>query len=335
MCGTGIPPATHRLEARPTPLAENGSTTNGMTAALRSLQNEPFRRASFADGESRDGLEAVRRRARGLRLDVSNATVVLQELTVALPNLPDGLVGLRLGHVSDLHAGRWNPILAAAQDLLLAADLDLLLATGDFCTSSRRWRRGAEVVRRFFGPIAERTPVFGVLGNHDHRDLAGAPDLPLTLLRNESGRFRRDGAILRLAGVEQTEPYGGDVGAALSGVMDASATVLLAHYPSTVFKLPPGLVDLQLSGHTHGGQIRLPWLGCLWTNDRISRRMARGLHVVGGTVLYVSAGVGVSPPIPIRVNCPAEVAVLTLERAGAVSHLILRVARSAALSGRA
>lgn len=237
-----------------------------------------------------------------------------------MPDLPGRLIGLRLGHVSDLHAGRWNSTLAAAQDLLLAAELDLVLATGDFCTSPRRWRRGADMIRRFFGPVVERTPVFGVLGNHDHAELANLGDLPLTLLRNESVEFRCGDTVLRLAGVEQTAPRRGDLPAALRQGANAAATVLLAHYPSTVFKLPAGQVDLQLSGHTHGGQIRLPGLGCLWTNDRISRRMAQGLHAVGGTFLHVSPGIGVSPPLPIRLNCPAEVTVLTLVRGGSTAR---------------
>ncbi|MFH1110714.1 MAG: hypothetical protein V1790_16175, partial [Planctomycetota bacterium] len=86
----------------------------------------------------------------------------------------------------------------------------------------------------------------------------------------------------------------------------------LAHYPSTVFRVPMGKVQLVLSGHTHGGQIRLPGLGCVWANDRIPRRMSRGLHEVAGTMIHVSPGIGVCLPIRIRVNCPAEVTVLTL-----------------------
>jgi len=76
-------------------------------------------------------------------------------------------------------------------------------------------------------------------------------------------------------------------------------------------------VQLVLSGHTHGGQIKLPWLGCVWPNDRIPRRLARGVHEVNGTKVHVSAGIGSSPPLPVRINCPPELSLLTLVPADA------------------
>jgi predicted MPP superfamily phosphohydrolase len=89
-------------------------------------------------------------------------------------------------------------------------------------------------------------------------------------------------------------------------------TILLAHYPSTVFRLPIGCVQLVLTGHTHGGQIRLPGLGCIWANDRVPLRISRGLHHVASTTIHVSPGIGVSLPLRIRWNCPPEVTVLGL-----------------------
>lgn len=249
------------------------------------------------------------------RRAVPDTNVVIHDVKVAVPMLPEGLAGVRIAHVSDLHAGRWTPVLQAARDRLTEAPFDFVFATGDFSKSPRRWRQGAEIIKRFFGPIAANTPVFGVLGNHDHPDLGAEPDLPITFLRNESLVCTHNDVDFELAGVEQTVPRGGDVQAALTGPRRAALTILLAHYPSTVFDLVPLRVDLQLSGHTHGGQIRLPGLGCIWTNDKISRRMAMGLHVVAGTFLHVSAGIGASPPIPIRVNCPPEITVLTLKPA--------------------
>ena len=89
--------------------------------------------------------------------------------------------------------------------------------------------------------------------------------------------------------------------------------------PSTVYELRPGQVQMLLSGHTHGGQIRLPGLGCIWANDRIPVGMARGLHYVNGTVLHVNAGLGVSPPIRLRLFCPPEISIITLRDAKAGS----------------
>ncbi len=145
--------------------------------------------------------------------------------------------------------------------------------------------------------------------------IAEQSGINLTFLRDRSTTIRHDGVTLALAGVEQAGDRKGGLDAALTGLPVGTPTILLAHYPSTVFGLPPGRVGLMLAGHTHGGQIRLPLLGCIWTHDRLPTRMARGLHTVGQTHLHVSAGIGASRPLPVRVLCPPEVSILTLRAA--------------------
>jgi predicted MPP superfamily phosphohydrolase len=243
--------------------------------------------------------------------------VIARNVSVPIPALPAALAGVRIAHVSDFHFRRWNRVFQAAQDLLLGLEFDVLAATGDFGTNPSRWARAATLLRRFFEPIASRAPIFGALGNHDAPGLADVRDLPITFLRNRSTVFERHGARLCVAGLDQTRFGLEDLEATLPPPETFELTVLLAHYPSTVFRLPPGQVDLQLSGHTHGGQIRLPHFGCIWPNDRIACRMARGLHAVGGVILHTNPGIGVSPPLSVRFRCPAEVSILTLERAQA------------------
>ena len=241
---------------------------------------------------------------------MSSEAVIAREVNVPLPGLPAGLDGLRMAHVSDFHFRRWDRASQAAQTLLTDLDYDLLLVTGDFCSFRWKWRKAVELTQRFLGPIAQR-PAYAVLGNHDDPRLADA-GLPLRFLRNESVSLDFLGAGLTLAGVDQSGRRTEDLDAALRGVPAGGVTILLAHYPSTVFRVPIGEVQLVLSGHTHGGQIRLPGLGCVWANDRIPRRMSRGLHEVAGTMIHVSPGIGVSLPLRIRLNCPSEVTVLTL-----------------------
>ena len=240
---------------------------------------------------------------------------ILQEHTVVAGNIPDELRGLRIAHVSDFHFRRWNRVTQAAQDLLLTADYDLVAATGDFGTNPRRWTRAADLMRRFFEPVARRAPIYAVLGNHDHPAMASALDMPVVFLRNESVSLRYSGGVFELAGLDQNLFGTEDIRATLGGAHRHNFTILLAHYPSTVFRIPPGRVALQLSGHTHGGQIRLPGLGCIWANDRIPLQMSRGLHNVAGAILHTSPGIGVCPPVPVRINCPAEVALLALQPA--------------------
>lgn len=221
------------------------------------------------------------------------------------------IAGLRIAHLSDLHYFRWNRVLERTQTMLGTLSYDLLAVTGDFCTRPFMWRRTLRFMREFFAPIAAQRPIVAVLGNHDHPNVGDA-DLPLTMLRNAFTELEFGRRRLRIAGVEQFRPGQGDVAAAV-GADDGSPTLLLAHYPSTVFRHSQARVGLQLSGHTHGGQIRLPRVGCLWSNDRLPARYAHGLHRLNGTTLHVSAGIGVSPPIPIRLNCPPEFSILTIE----------------------
>jgi len=242
---------------------------------------------------------------------VGKNPVIVRELNVPLTGLPSGLDGLRIAHVSDLHFRRWDRVTQAAQSLLLTLDYDLLAVTGDLGNFRRHWRMAADLARRFFEPLAERGTIFAVLGNHDDPRMADA-DLPLRFLKNESVILDFSGAKLRLAGVDQSKRHAEDLSTVLDSRFSQEPTILLAHYPSTVFRLPNRCIQLVLSGHTHGGQIRLPGLGCLWANDRIPRRMSRGLHRVAGTTIHVSPGIGVSLPLRMRWNCPPEVAVLSL-----------------------
>jgi predicted MPP superfamily phosphohydrolase len=233
---------------------------------------------------------------------------------------PDGLSGLRIAHVSDFHFRRWNRSTIHAQELLKALEYDLLLVTGDFGNFHRHWRHAADMTREFFAPVAGRVPTLAVLGNHDNPRFPTAGNLPLTFLRNQSIRLPIRGAEVVVAGIEQVQPRGGDLNATLAAVEPGVPTILMAHYPSTSSRVRAEQVQLVLSGHTHGGQIRLPWLGCIWPNDHVPRRMACGLHQVNDVHVHVSAGIGASLPIRMRINCPPEIAILTM-RCGADSRV--------------
>ena len=236
--------------------------------------------------------------------------IFVKQRRVPILGLPSELAGLKIAHVSDMHFRAWCPVLAQAQQLLVDLRYDLLAVTGDFADQPEHWRDTAGYCHRFFEPLKPRLGVYGVLGNHDDRRLAYVADLPLTWLNDESTVLQDD--RLLLAGVRQDAGGGGGISRALAGSSDERAVILLAHFPSTAYDLPGGRVQLQLSGHTHGGQIRFPVLGALWTNDRLPRRMARGLHLVGKTWLHVNPGLGLSGPLRVRFRCPPEITVLEL-----------------------
>ncbi len=238
--------------------------------------------------------------------------VTTTHVRVPVAGWPSALDGLRIAHLTDLHLRKWNRVLAGAQRVLLGLDFDLLAVTGDLGHVPSDWERVADLARRFFKPIHSQHGTYAVLGNHDSPRLADCDDMGLQLLRDAHTDIRHNGATLAIAGVEQTDVTPGSPALALSRVDAHSPTLLLAHYPSTVFAVPRDRVGLVLAGHTHGGQIRLPLLGCVWAHDRIPNRMARGLHTVDGTRLHVSPGIGLSGPLPLRFCCPPEIAILTV-----------------------
>jgi predicted MPP superfamily phosphohydrolase len=247
---------------------------------------------------------------------VRKGPVSVRGRQVPVPGLPVEIDGLRIAHVSDLHLRRFSRLESCTQQTLLGLDYDVLVCTGDLEHATKSGQVPGGLCRQFFEPLAARSACLAVLGNHDADELADVSGRPLTILRDEWLRIDVGGGALVFAGLNQAGDRKGDLNRALADAPADLPIVLLAHYPSTVYRVRDDRVRLVLAGHTHGGQIRLPWIGCVWAHDRIPLRLARGLHVVNGRYLHVCAGVGVSSPVRARFLCPPEIAILTLCAAG-------------------
>ena len=243
----------------------------------------------------------------------------LERIEIALPRLPAGLDGFRIVQLSDVHIG---PLL----DRRFAAHLvercralapDLIAVTGDLVDGSVR-HLAAEVA-----PLAElRAPhgVYFVTGNHDYYSgadswVACVERLGWRALRNRRVVIGAGEASFDLAGVEDhhahlvSRTHREDLEAALSGRDVARPCVLLAHDPGTFAKASRLGVDLQLSGHTHGGQI-WPFRYLV----RLSTRWVAGHYRAGASQLYVSRGTGFWGPA-MRLFAPAEITEIVLRRA--------------------
>ncbi|MFQ6049294.1 MAG: metallophosphoesterase [Phycisphaerae bacterium] len=247
-------------------------------------------------------------------LPLVNGDVVVRRYRIRLANLPTGLHGLQIVHISDFHFRRWHRPAQQAHGLLQKMPIDLLAVTGDFCISHRQASEAVSLIRRFFAPIGARLGQFAVTGNHD------PPDLPdrlagtdLTFLPNRSVALHTAGGTIHIAGLAchaGSRDERPDL--ALADRPPHALSIVLAHYPSAVRKLRGLGVDLVLAGHTHGGQWRCPRIGCIWAHDAISRHYSHGLHRLGGVLMHVTAGLGTTGPAPLRLNCPPEIAVLQL-----------------------
>jgi predicted MPP superfamily phosphohydrolase len=242
---------------------------------------------------------------------------VLRRVTVPLDRLDPAFDGYRIALLTDVHLGPINgrAFLADVVSRVNRAGVDLVAVAGDLVDGSVA-ELGAAA-----GPLADLTPGDGtyfVTGNHEY--FSGAEEwtrylgtLGVRVLRNERAEIRRGDAAFDVAGVDDvTAAASGlpghrtDLPRALAGRDPDRAVVLLAHQPVVVREAADHGVDLQLSGHTHGGQLA-PFNLLV----RLQQPVVAGLVRVRRTWLYVSRGVGFWGP-PVRVGAPPEITILTL-----------------------
>lgn len=239
--------------------------------------------------------------------------IVIRKFQVPVASLTPGTAPLRIIQLSDFHFRWWTSLHDRLQHRLSRLEFDLLALTGDFCQHPGNYQHVSRLLRRFVAPFDPPLGCYAVPGNHDPVLLSEQfTDGDPRFLRNESITIHRDGQDINLAGVDDGWRSMADLPKTLANCNHGHPTILLSHIPSTILHLPRGTVDVVLSGHTHGGQWRIPFWGSVIVNDRITRAQTRGLHRIGERWLHVSAGVGASGPFPFRVNCPAEITLLTL-----------------------
>ena len=247
------------------------------------------------------------------------AEPTITPVTITNDLVPDELDGLRIALITDLHVGPVRDVgfTRRVVDLVNSEHPDLVVIAGDIADGK------VAQVGEDIAPLEELSAplgVYGVEGNHEV--ISGEPeawlhhweDLGIRVLRNENLSIDRNGGQLTIAGINDPSgngpdgPDGPDVDAALSGVDPDLFTLLLAHQPKLAELAAGRGVNLQVSGHTHGGQ--------LWPFDylvRLQQPVLEGLAPVGDVPVYTSRGAGAWGP-PVRVLAPPEVPVITLRQ---------------------
>ncbi len=243
---------------------------------------------------------------------------------LAAPDASAALDRLVVVQLSDFHAG-FTPSFnlratRKAVDLALAAEPDLVLISGDFAGGPHGAGELQRQLRRLRAPLG----VFGVFGNHDHGD-SKAPFVQPTdpriveecgvrLLVNEAASVERRGAVIQIAGVDDTDGGHDDLPAVLAALdrRPGVLRLLLSHHAEVVRRTAPGDFHLTLSGDTHGGQICLPLPGRRVLLSDLGAEFAEGAYDVGGRQLYVTRGVGTSM-LPFRAFCRPEIVVFHVE----------------------
>jgi predicted MPP superfamily phosphohydrolase len=238
--------------------------------------------------------------------------VDLAERTLCLPQLPPEWEGLSILHLSDLHfhGSPDRPFFQHVMDLCRDWEPDLVAVTGDVVDSSRHHRWIVPVL----GRLRWRVGAFAILGNHDSwrepaRTRRRLRRLGLRVLENTWEVMQVRGKPMAVIGHEgpwfRPEPH-------LNGCPMGIFRLLLSHTPDNIRWAQKHGVDLMLAGHNHGGQIRLPVVGSVFSPSRFGRRYDMGTFFEPPTLMHVTRGLGGQHPV--RYNCRPEVAKLVLRR---------------------
>jgi uncharacterized protein len=239
-----------------------------------------------------------------------------------LPRWPEQLDGFTIALLSDFHYDPYFSIHPLHAAIPIVKDLrpDLILLGGDFVSvpwigDVRKAAFAAEPCARLLRQMAAPEGIWAVLGNHDegtdpeHVTRALQAE-NIQVLANQSQAFERNAARFWLAGVNDVLGGTADLPKTLRRVPAGEAVILLAHEPDFADEASRFPIDLQFSGHSHGGQVRVPLLPPLYLPE-MAKKYVWGRYRVGPLILYTTAGLG-TVGVPMRLNCPPEITLLTL-----------------------
>ena len=233
--------------------------------------------------------------------------------SMALRNLPSRLDGTTAVQISDIHLNQADSLHQKMIDLIKKEKPDYVFFTGDLVNDISAVPAGAEI----FKGIAPPGGSFAVVGNSDLSAQAvdelrsSLADAKVQYLVDQSNQIESG---LWLVGVNDPSAWLSDVSGALQGVPDNASRILLAHSPDIVEQMDGARFDLVLAGHTHGGQVNLPFFDGAWILNGPSSEYVKGLYHVNGTPLYVNRGIGTAK-IPIRLGARPEITHFTFHAA--------------------
>lgn len=243
----------------------------------------------------------------------ADRAVEVNEWVIESEELPDAFDGLRIAQVSDLHNADFS---GRILEKLEQTEPDLIVLTGDLIDSRNT---DVAIALEFAQKAAAIAPCYYVPGNHESRVpeyedlLTGLRSCDVAVLEDRTVKLHLDGQTINLAGVRDPS-FGGDFEQAVRTVTAGEGyTILLSHRPEQMELYADCGADLVFSGHAHGGQIRIPFVGGLVApNQGFFPEYDAGLYQMDGTAMLVSRGLGNSI-IPIRINNRPEIVVAVLK----------------------
>lgn len=255
-------------------------------------------------------------------IEPNRPRIVRREMS--LQRWPAKLEGFTIALLSDFHFDAAFSVHPLRSAIGMVNDLhpDLIVLTGDFVSmpwfgDAAKAASAAEPCAQLLRQMQAPHGLWAVMGNHDvftdpDRVTSTLRAVGINVLSNQSVPIERDGAHFWLSGVDDVIGHTADLDATLHNVPPDEATVLLAHEPDYADHVARYPVDLQLSGHSHGGQVRVPFLRPLYLPD-MARKYVWGQYQIRSLTLYTNPGLG-TVIAPVRLNCPPEITLLTMRR---------------------
>ena len=243
---------------------------------------------------------------------------------IALRRWPSRLDGFTIALLSDFHYDAHFSVhpIRSAIEVVNGLHPDLIALTGDYVSvpwfgNSTKAAADAEPCAQLLQKLQATHGVWSVLGNHDvFADADRVTDalyaVGIPTLSNRSVAIEKDGARFWLGGVDDVLGGIADLPRALHGIPSGEAVVLMAHEPDYADYVAGYPVDLQLSGHTHGGQVRIPFMRPLYL-PALAKKYVWGVFKIRELMLYTNAGIG-TVDVPVRWNCPPEITFITVRK---------------------
>lgn len=248
---------------------------------------------------------------------VESKTIKIEEIEIRIKNLPVSFKEIKIAHLSDFHSKNFGEGEKEITENLKRLNPDLVFITGDFIDWTTKdlnscqdfWK---ELAKNYSGKI------FGVLGNHEHRHPKFKTvknllkESGIKILENESEKIEKEGDFIYLIGADDPREGYDDIGKAMENAEDDAPKILLAHSPEIFRKVKEKNIDLVLVGHTHGGQINIPFLVDFFLPLKHDKKYKSGLFKENSTYLYVNRGIGTTV-LPLRFNSPPEITLIKLK----------------------
>lgn len=242
--------------------------------------------------------------------------VEIKHVTVNLHKYPDNQEGLRLVLFSDTHLGFFfnENDLRETVEKINQLNPDVVCFTGDFLDSRDSLsllEPASEILQKMHAPLG----MYAILGNHDYRSNEGRISEALQaggfqVLINQSITIQKENHQLAFIGLDDVLHGNPDFDQAMKNVQSESTKILLVHEPDVAERIQVSGVDLQLSGHSHAGQVRIPFVGPVLTSA-LGKTYNAGLYQTGSTTVYTNRGLGTTI-LPVRLFARPEITVLTI-----------------------